>query len=151
MIRRKSKKGRGFGLLEIMMVITILALIVIIALPVYRDNTTKAQVSETMLFAGNLKTVIAEYEIINGSPPWSLTQLGHPITEGRYVNDAWFIEEDQTLVIQLGGNALGVNKTAQWKEVEFIYEITNIGNLRWNCYSDLEQRYLPPSCTSVAE
>jgi type IV pilus assembly protein PilA len=51
---------RGFTLIELMLIVAIIAILVAIALPIYRDFTIRTKVSELVLEAGRFRTDVAE-------------------------------------------------------------------------------------------
>ena len=68
---------QGFTLIELMIVVAIIGILAAIALPAYKDYTTRAKVSEVVLAASGLKTDVAEwYQTKNG--PVSYTHLTLP-------------------------------------------------------------------------
>ena len=55
------RQVRGFTLIELMIVVAILAILVALAIALYRDYTTRAQVAEAVELVGGLKAPLAEY------------------------------------------------------------------------------------------
>jgi type IV pilus assembly protein PilA len=64
------KRGaRGFTLIELMIVVTIIALLAAVALPAYQDYTARAKMSEAILAASACRVYIAEvYQTASSSP-----------------------------------------------------------------------------------
>ena len=66
---------KGFTLIELMIVVAIIGILAAIAIPAYQDYTIRAQVTEGLTLAGDLKAGIAEWYANTGS--WGdLADLG---------------------------------------------------------------------------
>ena len=56
----KRTLQKGFTLIELMIVVAIIGILAAIALPAYQDYTIRAQISESQILAGALKTGITD-------------------------------------------------------------------------------------------
>jgi type IV pilus assembly protein PilA len=63
----KRSIQKGFTLIELMIVVAIIGILAAVALPAYQDYTVRARVSEGLVLAGGLKTVVAD-NAANGTP-----------------------------------------------------------------------------------
>lgn len=66
---------RGFTLVELAIVMGIIAVLALIALPLYADVTDKARIAKAVADIRILEGEIQAYETVNGSIPVSLDQL----------------------------------------------------------------------------
>ncbi|WP_395167428.1 pilin [Francisella salimarina] len=75
----KRKIQKGFSLVELMVVIAIIAILAAVAIPMYSNYTTRAQLSSDLSRLGGVKTQVAE-EIANnnGTLPNSVTLTDAP-------------------------------------------------------------------------
>jgi len=81
-------KNKGFTLIELMIVVSIIGILAAIALPSYQDYTIRAQTAEAMILATEIKSEITGYYKARGSFPVSNKAAGLPEPEyliGNYV------------------------------------------------------------------
>jgi type IV pilus assembly protein PilA len=82
---------KGFTLIELMIVVAIIGILAAIAIPAYQDYTIRAQVSEGLSLASDIKAGVAEYMAQTGDWPVDLIEAGlgsaAALTDksGRYV------------------------------------------------------------------
>jgi len=117
--RRGSRKGAaskrtarreqaGFTLIELMIVITIMAILISVALPAYQQSILRARESVLKQNLFTIRSVISQYTLDKQKAPQSLDDLitaGYlkqipqdPVT-GR--NDSWVPEEEQDEIMSI--------------------------------------------------
>ncbi|ALP54800.1 pilus assembly protein PilA [Candidatus Tenderia electrophaga] len=79
---------RGFTLIELMIVVAIIGILAGVAIPSYQTYTTRAQVTESLVIVGELKSMVAEYYKQRGQFPADNAGAGIPAADlllGNYV------------------------------------------------------------------
>ena len=77
---------KGFTLIELMIVVAIIGILAAIAIPAYQDYTIRAQVTEGLNLASDLKVAVAENFAGTGSWPANNAAVGVVnIKSGKYV------------------------------------------------------------------
>lgn len=76
MISIKSHVQKGFTLIELMIVVTILGVLVAFALPAYSDYTKRTRVAEGIILGGSAKGAVAEYYLTYNTWPSNNTAAG---------------------------------------------------------------------------
>ena len=72
----KKAIQKGFTLIELMIVVAIIGILAAIAIPAYQDYTIRAQVTEGLNLAGDLKAAVAEHFAQFGAWPADNAALG---------------------------------------------------------------------------
>jgi type IV pilus assembly protein PilA len=84
-----KKMQQGFTLIELMIVVAIIGILAAIAIPAYQDYTVRAQVTEGLNLASDLKAAVAEQFANTGV--WPATEVTLGVVEGsktgKYVAD----------------------------------------------------------------
>jgi type IV pilus assembly protein PilA len=111
---------KGFTLIELMIVVAIIGILAAIAIPAYTDYTIRAQVTEGMNLASQVKSQVAEFVNQTGNWPATLDDLGYDCTaantadlsadgclgpSGKYVADV--AVNNGTIEIYYAGTANG--------------------------------------------
>jgi|SRR5688572_28132270 type IV pilus assembly protein PilA len=101
---------KGFTLIELMIVVAIIGILAAIAIPAYQDYTIRAQVSEGLTLASDVKAGVAEYAAQVGDWPVTLQEagLGSAVLtdkQGRYVESLDIDPAGGTMIITYGRDA----------------------------------------------
>ena len=75
-MRRFPQQNSGFTLIELMIVIAIVAILVSIAVPAYKNYAIKTKVSECIAGSAPYKTSVSEYKQVTGNYPANMTEAG---------------------------------------------------------------------------
>lgn len=137
----KIKKQKGFTIIELMMVITIIGVIAAVAIPSIQNYMVKAQIQESLTLASGSKEYIINYYTEYGDLPADNTEVGYAGSIGKYVSAVNI--DAGSLVVDFGNDANAdlVGATLTLTPVE-----ETEGNLSWICSSTAPNKYLPEIC-----
>ncbi len=134
---------KGFTLIELMIVVAIIGILAAIAIPAYQDYTIRAQVSEGLTLASDIKAGVAESVAQTGLWPTTLAEAGLGSAaiaankSGRYVESIG-IDTAGTIQITYGrdANAKINNTTGGATSMLAIQPFVNDnGDVVWRCGS----------------
>ena len=134
------RSHRGFTLVELMIVVTIISILAAIAIPAYQDYSVRAKVAEIVLATGAYKTTISE----KGASDGTLASSGVGLTVSTGGRVAGGSVTDAGLIILVGSAAtLGTAVT-----VILTPSLTARGGLAWGCStgSSDQWKYVPSEC-----
>jgi type IV pilus assembly protein PilA len=159
---------KGFTLIEMMIVVTIMGILAALAIPAYQNYTIRAQLTEGLSLASAVQTDVMYYYATNGSWPSQMLGpapgLGYKSKPaGKYV---WFIDVDHgTVIIKYGHDASKV--ITVWNELDLRPRLGGNGAVIWICgtqhapadvtdpevpstadNTSIPAQYLPSSCRS---
>jgi type IV pilus assembly protein PilA len=124
---------KGFTLIELMIVVAIIGILAAIAIPAYQDYTVRAQVTEGLNLAADLKAGVAEYYANTGSWPDTNVQVGLSATKsGKYVSTVTI--DNGTININYGVQANSTALAAGTTDVLSLRPtVSPNGDVIWNC------------------
>jgi type IV pilus assembly protein PilA len=139
---------KGFTLIELMIVVAIIGILAAIAIPAYQDYTIRAQVTEGLNLASDLKAAIGEVYADRGvGDEIDSTSLGIPAATyktGKYVTQ--ILVTDGTIAISYGAAA---NSKINGLILTLVPTINQNSDIIWTCGGSgttLVDKYLPASC-----
>ncbi len=156
---------KGFTLIELMIVVAIIGILAAIAIPAYQDYTIRAQVTEGLNLAGDLKAAVGETFASTGAWPADNAEVGITATKsGKYVGDVSI--DTGTINITYAGTASGgqANANIDGKKLSIRPTVSPNGDVIWNCgyhtvagadpssggasgdVTDVTAKYLPQTC-----
>jgi type IV pilus assembly protein PilA len=124
--------GRGFTLIELMIVVTIVGILSAFAIPAYQTYTVRAQVTEGLNLVGGVKTQIEEAFTNSGAAPVDRLEAGlsqnATDTQGSYVSGVNV--ENGVITITFGNESSAAIRNLTLSLVP--YETPNLGVV-WRC------------------
>jgi general secretion pathway protein G len=113
---KQRKKSRGFTLIELMIVISVILILVSVALPAYNQSIWRARESvlKQNLFA--IRSVISQYTLDKQKAPQSLEDLvsaGYfkqiPTDPMTSRNDTWTVEQESDTILTVEQQDPGIS------------------------------------------
>jgi prepilin-type N-terminal cleavage/methylation domain-containing protein len=95
-IARRTPTERAFTLVELMIVVTIVAILALVAIPLYSANTTSSIMSEGIAGAGSIRTAMRTYYAANGNS-YSGATLNNLMINLVDLNGKYFSQSDYSL------------------------------------------------------
>src|SRR4051794_17086762 len=153
---------KGFTLIELMIVVAIIGILAAIAIPAYQDYTIRAQITEGLNLAADLKAAIAENFAATGSWPADNSAVGiTQVKSGKYVTGVTITKG--TIIIKYGDQA---NQNINAKQLNLRPRTSPNGDVLWICgkgadpsgatdpssgasqadATDVTPKYLPKTC-----
>ena len=109
----RRRGSRGFTLIEMMVVITIMLILLGVAIPIYSQSVRKAQEDSFRQSLQTLNTVIFQYTLDKQKPPQSLDDLKQAgyiteIPKDITGSDTWVTEDDPPALLSLFQTETGI-------------------------------------------
>lgn len=146
---------KGFTLIELMIVVTIIGILTSISIPAYQNYITRSQVSEALVLSSQYKISISNIYSQSSVCP-TLVEMGLTSPTdggGRYVYSVSpFTQIGSICAIEFTFKSSGISKELQSKHLVFalISQTADLGASSWSCTStDIAQKYLPKVCTGI--
>jgi type IV pilus assembly protein PilA len=152
-----KRNQRGFTLIELMIVIAIVAILVALAVPAYKDYAVRAKVAECINAAAVPKLAISEHRETSSPTTWpaDAAAAAAATTDGvsfhcdGYLN---YVPGTGTFEINVDETAVGSAAVIQPRMVPS--ENLPSGSIDWNCVvgntNAAAVKYLPAQCRDIS-
>ncbi|MBF0368378.1 MAG: pilin [Magnetococcales bacterium] len=155
--RQKAAVGSeaGFTLIELMLVIAIIGNLAAVAMPMFEQQVSRAQMSEGLGFLMDAKSALAEYYAVEGRFPTALTDAYGPAWTGndlgKYTDRiiGWgSLDPSYPDIYYLSADFKDSNVAEGLMLSGFIGLKTTDGGLNWTCgfFWYGYERYYPTNC-----
>ena len=148
-----TKRNQGFTLIELMIVIAIVAILVALAVPAYRDYTIRTKVGECVNQAAVPKLQISEYQQSVGAWPTSENEAGTAGVEATQYCDGYIYQGAN------GEFTIDVAEARVDGSISGLIEphmrpwVSATGEVNWLCQQGgttaVNLKYLPSTCRSA--
>lgn len=139
---------RGFTLIELMIVVTIIGILAAVAVPMYLDYTVRSQIAEGLNLAGGAKNAVTEYFQDRGAMPAGNADAGLSAAneiQGSYTQSITVGAGDGVITVTFGNRA---NAVIVGESITLTADTTQNGSVQWVCGSAgvIEDKHLPAAC-----
>lgn len=140
--------SKGFTLIELMIVVTIVGILAAVAIPAYSNYITRAQVSEALTMGLGLKTTLSDYGWTHASWPQLVDAHVEP-SDGQMsatINGKYAQVSPSILGTYPAGEVVITMKQGQAKDQTILFQTTD-GAATWTCTpGTLDTRFRPNAC-----
>jgi len=138
------RPNTGFTLIELMIVVSIIAILTSIALPAYTHYTIRSQVSEGLVLTGGARDAVWDFISSKGHFPPNNASAGLAAAgsiTGNFVSSV--DASGGVITVTYGNNANVAIKT----NTVLLSPFTTAGSITWHCLSTTSStKYLPSAC-----
>jgi type IV pilus assembly protein PilA len=148
----KKRRSGGFTLIELMIVISVVAILVALAVPAYQEYNIRAKVTECMVGAAPAKLAVSEYMSTVGDWPPNM-DVAALSSNGISKYCAGFDGYDPSVgSFQINVNESEIYPTLGQLQPQLTPQVTSVTTIAWRCSrgatAPAELKYLPSTCRS---
>lgn len=134
-------RSKGFTIIELMIVVTVIGILVAVAIPAYTTYTVRAKVADGLVVSAPAKRAIEDYYYFNGAYPADNAQAGlqDPAKLGSKFVRTVEVAASGVIVVTFGDPAL-LDQTLRFTPTAEGTKLT------WSCSSSLSPSLLPSDC-----
>lgn len=137
--------SKGFTLIELMIVISIIAILLALAVPMYKDFTVRAKVTEGLVLAAGAKNAVAQTCTEDSTLSPTNLNTGFTITTSTYVRSITISNTCEEPWIIIRTKDTGANTDVVMSLDGTI--INEKGHIAWNCHRVTgDAAHIPGSC-----
>jgi type IV pilus assembly protein PilA len=146
-----GRPARGFTMIELMLVLTLIAVLLALAVPAYRDYTVRAKITECINGAAVAKLHISEYRQTLGAWPSDVSAAGIDAPAGDSPYCSGFSDyQPATGAFAIDIDAAAINPALGNVKPLMVPSTTASNIVNWDCRlgatADENVKYLPSSC-----
>ena len=151
-VKNMKRVQSGFTLIELMIVIAIVAILVALAVPAYKDYTIRAKVAECVNGAAVPKLNISEYRETVGIYPEDEDRAGTaaPAGESQYCISFTYSDTTGLFTIEMDDQAIDISLPAGSINPRMVAIDSGQGGVDWQCQrgntTTTYLKYLPSTC-----
>lgn len=139
---------RGFTLIELMIVVTIIGILAAMAVPMYLDYAVRSQIADGLNLAGGAKSAVTEFFQDRGAMPTDNIQAGLSPAgqiQGKYVASIAVGNQDGVITVTYGNDA---NAAINGESLTLTANTSQAGSVQWVCASGgvIQDKHLPAPC-----
>jgi type IV pilus assembly protein PilA len=145
-----NRRSGGFTLIELMIVISIIAILVALAVPAYQEYNTRAKVTECMVGAAPAKLAVSEFMSTVGSWPPDMDSAALSSGNVSKYCSGFAGYDPSTGSFQINVNELAIYPTLGQIQPQLSPQVTSVTTIAWRCSrgatAPAELKYLPSTC-----
>lgn len=141
--------GRGFTLIELMLIVTIVGVLVAIALPTYNEYTLRARVAEALTLADGARVSVGEAYAARGAFPNSNVEAGLPAATSISGDSVASVEIDPGGVIAVTLSSTMGGTPSMDGQTLLLTPTASDGSVTWVCDiggDTTRYKYVPSEC-----